>query len=106
MRIPHHLLVLAILLGSFMPRLARSQQTDVIRGQVTGPDSTAIEGVNVTVTSISGNVSRTAKSDSRGRFTVTFPGGDGDYMLQFASLGYAAKRFEVKRSADEDVLIA
>jgi hypothetical protein len=106
MRIPHLLFVLAILLGSVMPRLARAQQTDIIRGQVTGPDSTAIEGVSVTATSISGNVSRTAKTDSRGRFTVTFPGGDGDYMLSFASLGYAAKRFEVKRSADEDVLIA
>src|SRR6266550_5702887 len=81
-------------------------QTDVIRGRVTGPDSAALEGVNVTVTSISGNVSRTARTDSKGRFTVTFPGGDGDYMIAFASLGFAAKRFEVKRSADEDVLIA
>lgn len=88
------------------PRVAHAQQTDVIRGQVTGPDSAALEGVTVTVTSISGNVSRTAKTDSRGRFTVTFPGGDGDYMIAFASLGYAAKRFEIKRSADEDVLVA
>src|SRR5205085_6630107 len=70
---------------------------------VTGLDSAALEGVNVTVTSISGNVNRTAKTDSRGRFTVTFPGGDGDYMVQFASLGYAAKRFEVKRSEERRV---
>ena len=83
-----------------------AQESDIIRGRVTGPDSAALEGVNVTVTSISGNVSRTARTDSKGRFTVTFPGGDGDYMITFASLGYAAKRFEVKRSADEDVLIA
>ena len=88
------------------PRLARAQETDVIRGRVTGPDSSAIEGVTVTVTSLSGNVSRTARTDSRGRFTVTFPGGDGDYMVSFAMLGFAAKRFEVKRSADEDVLVA
>jgi hypothetical protein len=100
------LLILAILLGVALPGKAHSQQTDIIRGQVTGPDSAAIEGVQVTVTSISGNVSRTAKTDSRGRFTVTFPGGDGDYMVSYASLGYAAKRFEVKRSADEDVLVA
>jgi hypothetical protein len=100
------LLLVAVAAAAFAPRIAVSQQTDVIRGRVTGLDSAALEGVMVTVTSISGNVNRTAKTDSRGRFTVTFPGGDGDYMVQFASLGYAAKRFEVKRSADEDVLIA
>lgn len=85
---------------------AGAQQADVIRGRVTGPDSAALEGVTVTVTSISGNVTRTAKTDRKGRFTVTFPNGDGDYMVAFAQLGYAAKRFEVKRAADEDILIA
>jgi Carboxypeptidase regulatory-like domain len=99
-------LLAAIFAACALPGLAHAQQTDVIRGRVTGPDSAAIEGVTITVTSISGNVSRTAKTDSRGRFTVTFPGGDGDYMVAFASLGYAAKRFEVKRLADEDVLVA
>jgi hypothetical protein len=85
---------------------AGAQQADVIRGRVTGPDSAALEGVTVTVTSISGNVSRTAKTDKSGRFTVTFPSGDGDYMVAFAALGYAAKRFEVKRAADEEILLA
>src|SRR5678816_223065 len=100
-------LVIALLAAAAaIPRGASAQQTDVIRGRVTGPDSAAIEGVTVTVTSISGNVSRTARTDGSGRFTVTFPGGDGDYMVSFASLGYAAKRFEVKRAADEEVLIA
>jgi Carboxypeptidase regulatory-like domain len=101
-----HLLFLGILLTAALPRLVHAQATDVIRGQVTGADSAALEGVTVTVTSLSGNVSRTARTDSRGRFTVTFPNGDGDYMVSFASLGYAAKRFEVKRSADEDILVA
>lgn len=105
MKSPRLLLLLIGMLALAAPRAARAQ-TDVIRGRVTGPDSAGLEGVTVTVTSISGNVSRTAKTDSRGRYTVTFPGGDGDYMVAFASLGYAAKRFEVKRSADEDVLIA
>jgi hypothetical protein len=101
------LLFIALLAAAAaMPRGAGAQETDVIRGRVTGPDSAALEGVTVTVTSISGNVSRTARTDSNGRFTVTFPGGDGDYMVSFASLGFAAKRFEVKRSADEDVLVA
>ena len=100
------LIVAAALVPSLLPAAAKAQQADVIRGRVTGPDSAAVEGVTVTVTSISGNVSRTAKTDRNGRFTVTFPGGDGDYMVSFASMGYAAKRFEVKRAADEEILVA
>jgi hypothetical protein len=85
---------------------AASAQADIIRGRVTGPDSLPIESVVVTATSISGGVNRTARTDKSGRFTITFPGGDGDYMMSFAALGYAARRFEVKRVADEDFLIA
>ena len=99
-------IVAAALIPSLVPGSARAQQSDVIRGRVTGPDSAGVEGVTVTATSISGNVSRTARTDRNGRFTITFPGGDGDYMVSFAALGYAAKRFEVKRAADEEILVA
>ena len=88
------------------PREAAAQQADVIRGRVIGPDSLPVPEVLVTVTSFSGNVSRTARTGRDGRFTVTFPSGDGDYMVSFAAIGYAAKRFEVKRMADEEVLVA
>ena len=100
------LVIAAALIPTVPPHHAAAQQADVIRGRVTGPDSAALEGVAITVTSISGNVSRTAKTDRNGRFTVTFPSGDGDYMVAFAALGYAAKRFEVNRAADEDILVA
>jgi hypothetical protein len=99
-------IVIAAAVALSAPRESTAQQADVIRGRVTGPDSTAIENVTVTVTSISGNVSRTARTDRNGRFTVTFPGGDGDYMVSFAAMGFAAKRFEVKRTADEEILVA
>jgi hypothetical protein len=101
--------VAAVLLvaGAFVaPSIAHAQNADVIRGQVTGPDSLPLKNVRVTVTSISGNVNRTAVTDEKGRFTVTFPGGDGDYMVQFAAIGYTAKRFEIRRAADEDILVA
>jgi hypothetical protein len=81
-------------------------QADVIRGRVTGPDSVPIENVVVTATTLSGNVSRTARTDKQGRYTITFPNGEGDYMVNFAALGFAAKRFQVKRISDEDILIA
>jgi hypothetical protein len=103
------LLAVAVLLAASMvvaPRTAAAQQADVIRGRVIGPDSLPVPQVLVTVTSFSGNVSRTARTGRDGRFTVTFPSGDGDYMVSFAAIGYAAKRFEVKRMADEEILVA
>ncbi|HYD51772.1 MAG TPA: carboxypeptidase regulatory-like domain-containing protein [Gemmatimonadaceae bacterium] len=108
MTIRRFLAALAVLVVAALaaPSAARAQQVDVIRGRVTGPDSLPIESARVTVTSISGNVTRQARTDRQGRFTVTFPNGDGDYMVNVAALGFGARRFEVKRVADEDVLIA
>ena len=82
-----------------------AQNTDVIRGRIIAPDSSPIANARVTVTSIGGNVNRQARTDAQGRYTVTFPGGDGDYWVSIAAIGFAAKRFELKRTADQDVLI-
>ena len=98
-------LVATLFVFAFAPS-AGAQQADVIRGRITGPDSAAVEGATVTATSISGNVSRSARTDRNGRFTIAFPGGDGDYMVTVTLLGYAPKRFEVKRVADEEILLA
>ena len=83
-------------------------QVDVIRGRVTAatPDNAPILGARVTATSLSGNVRRAAATNSDGRYTITFPGGDGDYWIDVSALGFAARRFELKRLADEAVLIA
>ncbi|MCU0624157.1 MAG: carboxypeptidase-like regulatory domain-containing protein, partial [Gemmatimonadaceae bacterium] len=83
-----------------------AQTTEVIRGRIIAPDSSPVANARVTVTSIGGNVSRQARTDAQGRYTVTFPGGDGDYWVSIAAIGFAAKRFELKRTADQDVLIA
>ena len=85
---------------------AFAQTVDVIRGRVTGTDSLPLERVAIVVTSISGNVNRTATTDRNGRFTITFPGGDGDYIVSMTIIGYSSKRFEIKRAADEDFLVA
>ena len=86
--------------------LAAQQQLDVIRGLITGPDSIPIAGARITATSLAGNVNRTARTDTRGRFTITFPGGEGDYFITVQALGFAQRRFEVKRTADQEVLLA
>jgi hypothetical protein len=96
----------AVFFATVAASSADAQQADVIRGRVTGPDSLPLEGVVVTATSIVGNVNRTARTDRNGRFTITHPSAEGDYMMNFAALGYAGRRFQLKRIADEDILVA
>ena len=83
------MLAIAVLL---LPAAAQAQQADVIRGRVIGPDSLPVEGVLVTATTLTGNVSRSARTNRDGRYTITHPAGEGDYMISFASLGYADRR--------------
>ncbi len=88
------------------PVVADAQQTDVIRGRVTGSDSAPLPGVNVKATSYQGNVAKTATTDKAGRFTIVFINGEGDYWLDFVKVGYTPRRFEIKRIGDEEVLLA
>lgn len=99
-------LLAAVVAAAFWRPAALHAQTDIIRGRITGPDSLPIERARITVTSLSGNVSRTAQTDKNGRFTVTFPGDEGDYFVNIAALGFATRRFEVKRTGDQEILVA
>ena len=83
-----------------------AQGADVIRGRIIGPDSAVVEGATVTITSIPGSVVRTTTTDKAGRFNVVFPGDEGDYWVTIAAMGFAGKRFEVKRLGDDAILVA
>ena len=93
------------LLVILLPGAASAQQTDVIRGRVTNTDDMALPGVRVIATSIPGNVTRETRTDNRGNFQIVFPNGTGDYMVGYALIGYVYKQHQVKRLADEEVLI-
>jgi len=88
------------------PSVALAQASDVIRGRITGPDTLPIERATVTATSLNGNITRTARTDKAGRYQIVFPGDEGDYMINVAALGYAAKKFEIKRTGDQEILVA
>jgi hypothetical protein len=98
--------VLIVLASVSFARTALAQNADVIRGRVITVDSQPIANSTVTVTTISGGVNRSAKTDRNGRYTITFPNGDGDYLVNFVALGYAPRQYELKRAADEDILVA
>jgi hypothetical protein len=106
-RIPRAFVVGLALAGLSLatPAASRAQDADLIRGKITGPDSLPIQNVNVSVSAISNGVTKTAKTDRNGVFTVAFPNAEGDYWVTLAAIGYQTRRFQVKRLADEDVLI-
>jgi hypothetical protein len=81
-------------------------QTDVIRGRVTDTEGQPLVGVRVTATSIPGNVTRESRSNPQGNFQIAFPGGTGDYIMGYAHFGFAYRQLQIKRVADEAVLIA
>jgi len=82
-----------------------AQQADMIRGRIVSPDGRAVENARITVTSIPNNVMKSATTDKNGRYSVTYTNGDGDYWIAIAAIGFGQKRFELKRLADEAVLI-
>jgi hypothetical protein len=81
-------------------------QTDILRGRVIGFEGQPLSGVAVTATSIPGNVTRNTRTNNQGQYQIVFPGGTGDYMMGFALVGFEYRQFQVKRLADEAVLIA
>lgn len=96
----------ALLLVLVMAASAAAQGVDIIRGRVTGPDGQAIPNVTVTATTLTGQVSRSVRTDNNGRYTISFPGGEGDYWVSFQSIGLTQRRYQVKRTADQEILIA
>ena len=99
-------LALAAAFAALFASSAAAQDPDIVRGRVTGPDSLPIENAIITVSTIQGDIVKTARSDKNGLFTVTFTDPQGDYWVNVQVIGFAQRRFEVKRIADEDVLVA
>lgn len=89
----------------FAGAVAHAQSVDIIRGRVLS-DTVAIPNVLVTATTLSGNVSRSARTDKNGRYTISFPGAEGNYWVTFSALGFTQRRYQVLRTADQEILIA
>src|SRR3954463_729856 len=85
---------------------ASAQESDIIRGKVTGPDSLPLENVKVTAMSMSTNQSISRNTAKDGRFTIIFPNGGGDFIISYAAIGFQPTQKEVKREQDEAILLA
>src|SRR5439155_395716 len=80
--------------------------TDIITGTVVGPDSQRLAGALVQALSVETQISRHATTDARGRFTIVFPDGGGQYDLTIRFIGMAPATVSVARQGDEDRLVA
>ena len=105
-RLLTRLVAAAVGVGLFAAPAAAQQQTDIIRGQVTGPDSLPIQGARISATSYQGSITKSASTDRNGRFQIIFVNGEGDYWLEVAKVGYNRRRFEIKKVGEEQVMLA
>ena len=101
------LVVVGCLLG-FAPARAAAQAgagTDIITGTILAEDGSPVQDANVEAYSLETQVTRRARTDARGRFTILFPDGGGQYRMSVRLLGMNPRTALLTRDADEDRLV-
>jgi len=99
-----------LLLGALLflaPARAAAQVgmgTDIITGVITTDDGTPIQDATVEAYSLETQVTRRAHTDARGRFTILFTDGGGQYRMSVRVLGMTPRIQLIQRDADEDRL--
>ena len=76
--------------------------TDILTGVVIGMDDAPLAGAQVEATSVETQITKRQVTDARGRYSIVFPDGGGQYQLVVRYIGLAPQRFDVVRQADED----
>jgi hypothetical protein len=80
--------------------------TDIITGTVRAENGEPIKDATVEVTSLESTVTRRARTNAQGRYTILFPDGGGEYRVVIRAIGLAPASSELRRIADEDRLVA
>ena len=102
-------IALAVVSLSLLAAPARAQigsATDIITGTVTrASDNTPVENATIEALSLETQVTRRTRTDARGRFTILFPDGGGQYRMTARVIGMNPRIEIVQRHADEDRLV-
>lgn len=105
-RLRYLLLLVPLLVGAARPAAAQvGANTDIITGTVTGPEGQPIADATVEAIAAETQISRQRTTDARGRFTIVFPDGGGQYQILVRYIGMAPARLNLSRQADEDRLV-
>ncbi|HTS89843.1 MAG TPA: carboxypeptidase regulatory-like domain-containing protein [Gemmatimonadales bacterium] len=102
-------LLIGLLIAVGGPRRAAAQMgvtTDILTGTVTDTAGTPVIGATVEAVSVETGLSRSATTDTRGRYRILFPDGGGDYQVFARQIGMTPARIRVTREGDDDRLIA
>lgn len=102
-RIRYHLVATLFLL---IPSVAFAQGTEIIRGKVTGPDGKPIADASVTITGLTTQEVKPAKSNEKGIFTALFTNAEGDYLISVRKIGYSPYNTRLTRTGLSTVLVA
>ena len=95
-------------LALLAPAAVRAQvgaTTDIITGVVTDSAGHPLAEASVEALSLETQITRRQLTDPRGRFTIVFPDGGGQYQMTARMIGMAPHTSTVTRQADEDRLV-
>ena len=98
----------AILLATAAPAALHAQvgaTTDIITGVVTDSAGRPLAEASVEALSLETQITRRQFTDQRGRYTIVFPDGGGQYRMTARLIGMAPHTATVMRQADEDRLV-
>src|SRR5690348_3166123 len=98
-----------VALLALVPTLARAQvgtPTDILTGRVLGPDGPPLPDATVEAVSVETEIVRTRTTNDKGRWTIVFPDGGGNYRVTVKYLGMAPVTITMARQGDEDQLVA
>ena len=98
----------AILLAAAAPAALHAQvgaTTDIITGVVTDSAGRPLAEASVEALSLETQITRRQFTDQRGRYTIVFPDGGGQYRMTARLIGMAPHTATVMRQADEDRLV-
>ena len=79
--------------------------TDIITGVIVDATGNPLANVIVEAVSLESEISRTSRTDDRGRYTILFPNGGGQYRLSARLIGLAPIEATLARFADEDRIV-
>ena len=99
-------LAIAILPILTSTRASAQGGSELVRGQVSTPDSLPLTGADVTVTGLLSQTVRNTRTNDDGVFTVLFADGEGEYVVRVRSLGFAPLTKRVLRAGESNVLVA
>ncbi|HEY2824395.1 MAG TPA: TonB-dependent receptor, partial [Gemmatimonadales bacterium] len=94
--------------GSALPRNAAAQigtSADIITGTVTRDDDSPVSGAIVEAFSLETQITRSTHTDQRGRYTIVFTDGGGQYRMTAKSIGLTPAVEIIARIGDEDRLV-